>query len=223
MKERKPQQPPERVLERLDEGNFPEFFAAALLVVMGFMAFCAVNSSHAEPVQTPPPQHSEYRIAIHCSLKVLQVWRKTELIRDYPIEVGMGGLGKRLNGDHRTPVGDYEVSWMASRSSSKGHRIVDKRSWCKGNSFFDGPTGPSLEKLWAEPYGGDEATVISINYPNEKDKTRGFTGECIHIHADKRHENGILKKSYGCIHMYPADAKELYELVQVGTPVKILP
>jgi hypothetical protein len=196
---------------------------AVLIVVACSMVVCAVTVPRAEPAQTPAPQSSEYRIAIHCSLKVLQLWRNAELIRDYPVEVGMGGLAKRVNGDHRTPVGDYEVSWMASRNSSKGHRIVEKRSWCKGNSFVNASTGPSLEKLWAEPYGGDEATVISINYPNEKDKIRGFTGECIHIHADKRHEKGILKKSYGCIHMYPPDARELYEFVQVGTPVKILP
>lgn len=162
-------------------------------------------------------------MAIHCSLKVLQLWHYTELIREYPVEVGKGGLAKRVGGDHRTPVGDYEISWIASRNSMKGHRIIDQRSWCKGNAFVDASTGPALEKLWAEPYGGDEATVISINYPNEKDKARGFTGECIHIHADKRHENGILKKSYGCIHMFPQDARELYEAVQVGTPVKILP
>lgn len=196
---------------------------AIAMAVVCFTVIAATPSLRAEPPQTPAPRSSEYRIAIHCSLKALQLWRNTELIKEYPIEVGMAGLAKRASGDHRTPVGDYEVSWMASRNSSKGHRIVDRRSWCTGNRFVDASTGPSLEKLWAEPYGGDEATVISINYPNEKDKVRGFTGECIHIHADKRHDDGILKKSYGCIHMYPPDARELYEIVQVGTPVKILP
>ncbi|MBI4962196.1 MAG: L,D-transpeptidase [Desulfomonile tiedjei] len=178
---------------------------------------------HAEPSQDPQPKQAEYRIAIHCSDGILQLWRHAELIREYPIGVGKGGVGKQRGGDHRTPVGDYEVSWMASRTSGKGHRIVDNRSWCKGNAFVDASTGPALEKLWSEPYGGDEATVLSINYPNVKDRQRGFTGECIHIHADKRHEEGMLKKSYGCIHMFPADAQELYQMVNVGTPVKILP
>jgi murein L,D-transpeptidase YafK len=135
----------------------------------------------------------------------------------------MGGLGKRKAGDHRTPIGDYEIAWMASRNLDKGHRIVDGRSWCTGNRFVDAAMGSSLEKLWSEPYGGLEAAVMSIDYPNAKDRLRGFTGNCIHIHADKRHENGVLKKSYGCIHMYPPDAEELYQLVDVGTPVKILP
>lgn len=177
----------------------------------------------AEPPQLPEPTRAEYRIAIHCSAKVLQLWRQTNLVAEYPIDTGKGGLGKKRSGDHRTPVGDYRISWMASRSLKKGHTIVDRRSWCKNNMFIDAATGPNLEKLWSDPYGGQDAVVMSIDYPNAKDRLRGFTGDCIHIHADKRHQDGVLKKSYGCIHMFPADARQLYEIVQVGTPVKILP
>jgi hypothetical protein len=156
----------------------------------------------------------EFHIVIHCGINVLQLWRKNEAIREYPIETGKGGLGKQRGGDHCTPVGEYEISW---------HRIVENKSWCKGNKFIYADSGPSLEKLWAESYGGDEATVISINYPSAKDRLRGFTGDCIHIHADKKLKDGMLTKSYGCIHMFPKDAMELYEMVEVGTPVKILP
>ncbi len=112
---------------------------------------------------------------------------------------------------------------MASRDSEKGHKIIDNKSWCIGNKFVYSTTGPSLEKLWTNAYGGPYATIISLDYPNAKDRNRGFTGECIHIHADLRTKEGILDKSYGCIHMFPADAIELYELVDPGTPVKILP
>jgi len=183
----------------------------------------SIMPAWAEPPEILVPTRAEYRIAIHCGLKVLQIWRHTELVREYPIDTGKGGLGKRRGGDRRTPIGDYEITWMASRNLEKGHRIVDQRSWCKGNKFLDAETGPSLEKLWSEPYGGDEAAVMSINYPNAKDLKRGYTGECIHIHSDKRAQDGVLLKSYGCIHMFPKDANELYEIVNVGTPVKILP
>jgi lipoprotein-anchoring transpeptidase ErfK/SrfK len=162
-------------------------------------------------------------VAIHCSLNLLQVWNGSTLIKEYPVETGKGGLGKKSSGDHKTPIGDYKISWMASKHSDKGSKIVDNRSWCLRNEFVDAASGPPLEKLWAEPYGGDEATVMSINYPNEADLAKGYTGDCIHIHADKRHDDGVLKKSYGCIHMFPKDAKELYDMVEVGTPVKMLP
>ena len=191
------------------------------IVVTGLFQACGAVS--AEPHQAPPAAQGHLRIAIHCAKKVLQVWHRTELIREYPIEVGKGGLAKRKNGDHRTPIGDYEISWMASRQSDIGHRIVDGKSWCRGNKFVYADKGPALEKLWSDAYGGSEATVISINYPNERETRKGFTGECIHIHAVKRPRDGMLRKSYGCIHMFAPDAMELYELVSVGTPVKILP
>ena len=190
-----------------------------LLVLAEF----AVPVAASGPPQLPSPKQAEYRIAVHCSLNVLQLWRADQLVREYPIETGKTGAGKRRSGDHRTPVGDYEVSWMACRDGSKGHKIVDQRSWCKGNCFVDASTGPPLEKLWTDSYGGDEAAVISINYPNIKDRQRGFTGDCIHIHANKRIRDGMMGKSYGCIHMYPKDAMELYNIVEVGTPVKMLP
>ncbi len=169
------------------------------------------------------PKQSEYSIAIHSSRKLLQLWRKDEIVKEYPIEIGKGGLDKRRGGDRRTPLGDYEISWMASRNGGKGYQIVDKRSWCRDNRFLNATTGPALEKLWADTYGGDQAAIMSIDYPNYFDKLRGRTGECIHIHSDKHHDSGMLKKSYGCIHMYPRDANELYKMVDVGAPVKILP
>jgi murein L,D-transpeptidase YafK len=176
----------------------------------------------AELPQIPPPKQARYRIAIHCSQKVLQLWDYAEMIREYPIDIGKG-IPKKRGGDHLTPIGDYEISWMASRHSSKGHRIVDNRSWCTGNKFVEAESGPALEKLWTSSYGGDQATVISITYPNLKDRLMGYTGNCIHIHADRKLKDGALTKYYGCIHMFPKDAMELFEIVDVGTPVKILP
>jgi L,D-peptidoglycan transpeptidase YkuD (ErfK/YbiS/YcfS/YnhG family) len=181
------------------------------------------GGAQADESVVSTPKQSQYRIAIHCARKVLQLWRHAELIKEYPIEVGKTGIHKQHSGDHRTPIGDYEISWMASRNSEKGRRVVDNKSWCIGNQFVYAPSGPRLEKLWADSYGGPQATIISLNYPNAKDRKRGYTGECIHIHASLKIKDGALKKSYGCIHMFAADAAELYEIVDVGAPVKILP
>ena len=202
-------------------------FATSCLIVslVCFLLTCPplLIYTHADQSTLSSPKESEYRIAIHCARKVIQLWHHTELIREYPIEIGKTGTHKRQSGDHRTPIGDYEVSWMASRDSEKGHKIIDHKSWCKGNKFVYSPTGPALEKLWTNSYGGPYATIISLNYPNSKDRMRGFSGECIHIHADLKIKEGTLDTSYGCIHMFPMDAIELYELIDLGTPVKILP
>jgi len=207
------------VCEQQVKSAFPLGIACVLLICFSAQPGIAGQKES----QISLTSHGQLRIAIHCAHRVLQLWRHTDLIREYPIEIGKGGLPKKRGGDHRTPVGDYEVSWMASRKSDTGHRIVDGKSWCRGNKFVYADKGPSLEKLWSDAYGGSEATVISINYPNDRETLKGYTGECIHIHAVKRPRDGMLRKSYGCIHMFAADAMELYEMVSVGTPVKILP
>lgn len=195
-----------------------------LLMKLCVIAICIFFSSTLASAELrESSDQSKYCIAIHCSSKVLQLWRGAELMKEYPVEIGKGGIGKQSGGDHRTPIGNYAISWMASRQLNKGHKIIEHKSWCIGNKFTYASSGPALEKLWSEAYGGDEAVVISINYPNENDRKKGYTGECIHIHADKRHDNGILRKSYGCIHMFPADAKDLYEYVSEGTTVMIFP
>jgi murein L,D-transpeptidase YafK len=201
----------------------PNFSVLLMSIAVGLVLSQEALSEPQDLFQLRRPKHSEYSIAVHCSRKLLQLWRKDELVKEYPVEIGKGGLDKRRGGDRRTPLGDYEISWMASRYGGKGHQIVDKRSWCKDNRFSSASTGPVLEKLWTDTYGGDQAAIMSIDYPNEFDKLRGRTGECIHIHSDKHHVGGALKKSYGCIHMYPKDANELYKMVDVGAPVKILP
>lgn len=194
------------------------WFITGIFVLLLQTAYAASHGA-AFPLEEP----EQLRIVIHCSLNVLQIWLGPQVLREYPVETGKGGTHKRRSGDHRTPIGEYEIAWMASRHSQKGHRIVDGRSWCRDNKFVDAITGPPLEKLWTPSYGADEACIMSLNYPNEKDRVRGFTGDCIHIHSDKHLNDGALTKSFGCIHMFPKDAKELYDLVTVGTPVKIFP
>ncbi len=204
--------------------RFPDRRHAVITLIAAVCSIAVgVACAGEDPFQLPAPVFSDVRIAIHCSAGVLQLWKDTEMVREYPVHIGKGGLGKRRSGDHKTPLGDFRISWMASRLSDKGRRIIDEKSWCSNNRFVYADRGPPLEKLWSRAYGGPEAAVMSIDYPNAKQAVMGYTGDCIHIHAVRSLDDGALKRSYGCIHMFPADALELYELVDQGTPVKILP
>jgi len=81
------------------------------------------------------------------------------------------------------------------------------------------------EKLWTDPYGGKDAYVMALDYPNKKDMAEGKTGSCIEIHASLNIEKEGYKNyegTLGCIAMYPADAKRVYEYVNPGTPVRIV-
>lgn len=201
--------------------------APGRIVVSCFMLTAAIGTGvWSTPVRADSSREaaiSPYRIEIRCAEKVLELWAGVDRLSVYPISTGKGGIGKNRSGDHKTPLGDYEISWMASKKSAKGHRIIDGTSWCANNKFYYGPDGPPLEKLWAEVYGGEDATVMSINYPNASDRANGRSGDCIHIHAEKKVAEGPLRESHGCIHMHTEHARELYEIVDVHTPVKILP
>ena len=81
------------------------------------------------------------------------------------------------------------------------------------------------ERLWTDAYGGKNAYVMALDYPNPKDRAEGKTGSCIEIHASLKLENEGYKKytgTLGCVSMYPDYAKRVYEYVNPGTPVRIV-
>lgn len=147
-----------------------------------------------------------------------------KLIREYPIGIGKNGKGKTKEGDKKTPVGKYRIIWMASRfaKTDGGYPITDGAAFCGPDNCFttDPNIGYSSEQLWTKDYGGKEAVVMCIDYPNISDKQKGYTGGCIEIHATQL--GGIGKmSSYGCIRMKPSDARDLYNRVSVNTEVII--
>lgn len=81
------------------------------------------------------------------------------------------------------------------------------------------------EKLWTDAYGGKDAYVMALDYPNEVDRAEGKTGSCIEIHASITLER-VGYRAYGgtqgCVALYPAFARMLYERVNPGTAVRIV-
>jgi len=147
-----------------------------------------------------------------------------KLLKRYPVGIGINGMGKTRSGDKKTPVGEYEIIWKASRfaDTDGGYPIKDGRAFAGPDNIFttDPAVGYSSEQLWTDGYGGNKAVVMCLNYPNESDKSKGYTGGCIEIHATLL--GGIEEcSSAGCVRMYPEDARELYRLVKVGTKVYI--
>jgi D-alanyl-D-alanine dipeptidase len=81
------------------------------------------------------------------------------------------------------------------------------------------------ERLWTDAYGGKDAYVMALDYPNPEDRAEGKTGSCIEIHASLKLEKEGYKNytgTLGCISMYPDYAKRIYEHVNPGTPVRIV-
>ncbi|HPZ07398.1 MAG TPA: L,D-transpeptidase [Candidatus Eremiobacteraeota bacterium] len=145
-----------------------------------------------------------------------------KLMKTYPIGIGINGMGKTKEGDKKTPLGEYKIIWKASRFAKEdgGYLIEEGYAFCGPENIFttDPKIGYSDESLWKDGYGGKKAVVMCLNYPNASDKSKGYTGGCIEIHATLLGGMGECS-SLGCIRMYPEDARELYKLVEVGTKV----
>jgi len=172
------------------------------------------------------PESCDLTLFVIDAEKALLVYEGSELIASFPCETGYGGMGKTREGDGKTPVGVYHIAWMASVEVNRGHTdkgspIIFGMTWCDETGLVYGPEGRDEERLWTDAYGGGDATVMGLDYPNAEDLARGYTGDCIEIHASNRLVDGRLTPSAGCIKLTPEDAVRLYHLVDVGTPVVI--
>ena len=176
-------------------------------------------------VVSPEPCNQGNYIVVHGSKFTLELYDQYDhLIKSYPVGLGKNGLGKTKWGDVKTPRGEYKILWKASRfaETDGGYSIEEDRAFCGPKNIFtaDPRIGLSDEKLWTEDYGGKDAVVMGLNYPNEAERAQGYTGECIEIHASLH--GGIGQNaSAGCVRMLPADARDLYQYVDVGTQVII--
>jgi murein L,D-transpeptidase YafK len=132
------------------------------------------------------------------------------LVRDYPVALGPRPKGdKCLRGDGRTPEGDFFV--CVKNPSSK---------YNKGLGLNYPSPRHAEEAYQLGVISRDE--YLKIIQANEKmtlppDST--CLGGDIFIHGGGSGEDWTL----GCVALRNDDIDELYEVIRVGTPVKIMP
>jgi murein L,D-transpeptidase YafK len=133
------------------------------------------------------------------------------LIRDYPVALGFQPMGdKYLRGDGRTPEGDFFV--CVKNPSSK---------YYKGLGINYPSPKHAEEALLVGAITHEE--YLRILRANQKgtllppDNTR--LGGDIFIHGGGAGADWTL----GCVALSNADIAELFDIIPVGTPVKIVP
>jgi len=123
----------------------------------------------------------------------LFLYQDGKRFRTYPVGLGRSGWSdKHRARDHATPEGKYRI--IAKTPSGKYHR------------------------------------ALLINYPNEKDreefqraKKRGLLPETARIGGSiVIHGGGSMGMTYGCISLASNHMEELYDVVEVGTPIAIV-
>ena len=129
--------------------------------------------------------------------RILRVYRHGRIVKTYDIELGKNPLEPKLrSGDRATPEGRYIVT-----SKKSGYRT----------KYY---------------------LALLINYPNEEDKarfaaakraghisSRSLIGGLIEIHGEGGKGGDWTE---GCVAMTNADMKEVFNQVEVGTPVIII-
>lgn len=142
-------------------------------------------------------------LRIYKSRYELELWDSLGLWMTYPVVFGSSDLkDKMMEGDRMTPEGQY--------------RIIEKKIHPQWGHFLllDYPNAADLEKFQQRKKAG----IIPHN---------ARPGGGIGIHATRQNEDRFVDFYYnwtlGCISTKRNYAKELYELLPVGTPVGIYP
>lgn len=186
------------------------FFISILLLCVVTLSACEaqkphVNSQRATPLLIPPStQSAEERadskvdfIVVQKADKVMSLWKRGRIIKTYPIlAFGADPIGHKMReGDEKTPEGTYYIN---TKHPSQ-----------------------NFQKF------------LNISYPNEEDKARAKRmgvrpGGNVGIHGDRGGINGFFqrfKKDWtdGCMAMRNADIEEIFEIVDIGTPIMIKP
>lgn len=168
----------------------------------------AQQATMATPLTTPPseetaaasPKLAESRVdyvVIQKKDNILSLWKSGRLIKTYPImAMGANPIGQKVyEGDERTPEGTYYIE----------------------------------EKHPSQNF----QKFLKISYPNDKDRAiaKRFglpPGGSVGIHGDRGGMSGFFQRfdknwTDGCLAMRNADIEEIYEMVDVGTPILLKP
>ena len=137
------------------------------------------------------------RVVVKKSQRKLQLLRKGEVIREYRVALGDAPSGhKFMEGDERTPVGDYYLDWRNPRSQFYKSIHIS----------YPNERDKAIAKLMGVSPGG----MIMLH------------GQPGHIRSPRiRAEYARRDWTNGCIAVQDQEMDEIWRLVRDGTPIRI--
>jgi murein L,D-transpeptidase YafK len=146
---------------------------------------------------------ADIAIQVFKAQRQLIVYYQNKPVKSYPIVLGQNPVGdKQKQGDYKTPEGVFQV-----------HDLYPHPEWSKF-IWINYPTGVSWRKYWRAKLAGE------INWHD------GIGGE-IGIHGVPAGQDYLIDEkndwTWGCIALKNKDVDELYEYLQKGTVINILP
>ena len=127
--------------------------------------------------------------------------------RSYPISTSKFGLGTE-EGSFKTPAGRFRIAEKIGAGQPTHIAFKARVAIC-----------PSAAEL-----ASDDLVMSRILWLDGVEKQNANTHDrYIYIHGTNHEEQIGNTASHGCVRMKNADVAELFELVEVGTPVVIAP
>lgn len=151
----------------------------------------------ALPCLAEPTGPQADRIVVVKSKRTMQLIRGSQVIRQYKVALGGQPVGpKQIQGDHKTPEGDYKIDWK--QEQSRFHLAL----------HVSYPN--SADRARARERGENPGGSIMIHGLEKKYSYLG----ALHRQFDW---------TDGCIAVTNAEIEEIWKLVPVGTRVEIRP
>lgn len=196
------------------------------ILVFGLLVVSCANDSAAQksnvkntknsPQAAPTPNSNSLpkmknpHLVVKKSARTLEVFDGEKLIKTYKIALGFAPEGdKEKEGDGKTPEGDFYIFTKNPKSSfylSLGLSYPN---------IEDAKRGLDAKLITKAEYDQIETAIKNKKMPPQKTKLGGE----IYIHG-----NGSSKDwTWGCVALENEDIKELFDALEIGVNVKIVP
>ncbi len=167
-----------------------------------------------------PPEPGALSIAIHKAKRRLDVLANRRIVKSYIVNLGLAPVGdKEREGDYRTPEGNLFICARSTRSQfTRFLALAYPSPEHVARGIASGRVSNSLEPMVREAYGSRDRCPPQ----------RSGLGGAIGIHGSGTWTRTtdsfrVVDWTWGCVALRDVDILELFQIVRVGTPVRILP
>lgn len=161
---------------------------------------------------------SEFEIHIDKQANSLVVLQGKDIIKQYSISIGRGGIGdKKIVGDKKTPIGRYYVTRL--KDSEKFHYFFGLNY----PNQKDGLIGYKKKLITLAQFKAIKKASINKVTPPQNTRLGGAIG--IHGIGKQTKQKLLIHKNInwteGCIAVENHEVRELKKFIKIGTLVKI--
>ncbi len=159
-------------------------------------------------------------IIVNISNQCLLVYLKGTLIKKYLISSSRFGEGSEEN-SHKTPLGRHRITEKIGHNAPAGNIFINKAPLSCTSLILDKP----LEDNLADDHVITSRILVLEGLEEGINKGEGIDSykRCIYIHGTPFEYDIGRPASYGCIRMKNKDIIELFDMVQEGLEIKIVP